>query len=64
MTTLFEQSNYMIVIIFGSSLVDYPLRTPLLSALFALACGWLAHFAHAEPGAEHASWCLADADDD
>ncbi len=34
----------MIVIILGSSLVDYPLRTPLLAALFALACGWLGNF--------------------
>lgn len=34
----------MIVIMFASSLVDYPLRTPLLSALFAFSCGWLASF--------------------
>ncbi|MEA1014469.1 O-antigen ligase family protein [Sphingosinicella sp. LY1275] len=32
----------MIVIVLASSLVDYPLRTPLLSAIFAIACGWLA----------------------
>jgi len=25
-----------------SSLVDYPLRTPLMMAIFAIACGWLA----------------------
>lgn len=25
-----------------ASLVDYPLRTPVISAFFALACGWLA----------------------
>jgi O-antigen ligase len=32
----------IILILFGASLVDYPLRTPLLAALFAIACGWLA----------------------
>lgn len=31
-----------IVLILLSSLVDYPLRTPLMGLLFALACGWLA----------------------
>jgi O-antigen ligase len=30
-----------IAIMLASSLVDYPLRTPLLGALFALSCGWL-----------------------
>ena len=32
----------MALILLASSLVDYPLRTPLLGALFALACGWMA----------------------
>jgi hypothetical protein len=32
----------IIAIILASSLVDYPLRTPLHAALFAIACGWLA----------------------
>jgi len=32
----------MIVMVLLSSVVDYPLRTPLLMAFFALACGWLA----------------------
>lgn len=31
-----------ILMLFAASLVDYPLRTPLLAALFALACAWLA----------------------
>lgn len=31
-----------IAVLFGASLVDYPLRTPLISAVFALCCGWLA----------------------
>lgn len=33
----------MILIPLLASLVDYPLRTPLMSALFALACCWLCH---------------------
>lgn len=32
----------IIALILASSLFDYPLRTPLMSVLFALACGWLA----------------------
>jgi len=32
----------IILILFGASLVDYPLRTPLLAVVFAIACGWLA----------------------
>ncbi|RYG88096.1 MAG: hypothetical protein EON59_05495 [Alphaproteobacteria bacterium] len=31
----------MIVFVLVSSLVDYPLRTPLISFLFMIACGWL-----------------------
>lgn len=31
----------MILLLFIASLVDYPLRTPLMSAIFALACAWL-----------------------
>jgi len=33
---------FMVGALLAASLVDYPLRTPLVSALFALACGWLA----------------------
>lgn len=33
----------MMLILLMASLVDYPLRTPLMTALFALACGWLCH---------------------
>lgn len=32
----------MILILFLASLVDYPLRTPLLAVIFTLACAWLA----------------------
>lgn len=32
----------MILLLFLASLVDYPLRTPLMAAIFAVACGWLA----------------------
>lgn len=38
----------MIVIMLLSSLVDYPLRTPLMAALFAVACGWLSDYAAPE----------------
>jgi O-antigen ligase/tetratricopeptide (TPR) repeat protein len=31
----------MILILLGASLVDYPLRTPLLAAVFTIACCWL-----------------------
>ncbi len=34
-------SGALIALVLLSSLVDYPLRTPLMSALFALACGWV-----------------------
>lgn len=32
----------VIGVLLAASLVDYPLRTPLLGAWFAIACGWLA----------------------
>jgi O-antigen ligase len=32
----------MIWLLLGWSLLDYPLRTPILAVTFALACGWLA----------------------
>jgi O-antigen ligase len=32
----------MIAILFLASLVDYPLRTPLMAAIFAVAAAWLA----------------------
>ena len=31
-----------VFILFAASLADYPLRTPLLAAIFAICCGWLA----------------------
>nr|WP_166177817.1 O-antigen ligase family protein [Altererythrobacter segetis] len=33
--------SVMMLIVLLSSLVDYPLRTPLMSAVFAVACCWL-----------------------
>lgn len=38
----------VIIILLLSSLVDYPLRTPLLAALFAVACGWLSAYSSQE----------------
>jgi O-antigen ligase len=32
----------MILMLFAASLVDYPLRTPLMSVVFVIACGWVA----------------------
>ena len=34
--------SVIILIALLGSLVDYPLRTPLMMAIFAIACGWLA----------------------
>jgi O-antigen ligase len=34
-------ASTMILLVLLSSLVDYPLRTPLMMAIFAIACGWL-----------------------
>lgn len=31
----------MIFLLLGASLVDYPLRVPLMAFVFAIACGWL-----------------------
>ena len=31
----------MILLLLLASLVDYPLRVPIISMLFAIACGWL-----------------------
>lgn len=32
----------LVLLLFGASLTDYPLRTPLLAVVFTVACGWLA----------------------
>ncbi len=32
----------IIFVLFAASLVDYPLRTPLMEVMFVIACGWLA----------------------
>lgn len=37
-------SAFGILILMMASLVDYPLRTPLLGAVFAILCCWLAYF--------------------
>jgi hypothetical protein len=34
----------MSLILFLASLVDYPLRTPLMALIFAVICGWLGQF--------------------
>jgi hypothetical protein len=34
--------SIMVLIVFLASLVDYPLRTPLMSAIFAIAVAWIA----------------------
>lgn len=40
--SLARLSSAMIGFVLLSSLVDYPLRTPLMMAIFAIGCGWLA----------------------
>jgi O-antigen ligase/tetratricopeptide (TPR) repeat protein len=32
----------LVLLLLGASLADYPLRTPMLSVVFTIACGWLA----------------------
>lgn len=40
---LFAKMGALVMcLLMAASLVDYPLRTPLLSAVFAMACGWFA----------------------
>jgi O-antigen ligase len=39
---------FMVVALLLASVVDYPLRTPLLAAMFALGCAWLS-----DPSQEH-----------
>jgi len=41
-TNLARAGSLMILLVLLSSLVDYPLRTPLMMAIVAIACGWLA----------------------
>lgn len=42
-SALFARTGAMIIfLLFAASLVDYPLRTPLMSVIFIIACGWLA----------------------
>lgn len=48
-------ASVLIVLVLGASVVDYPLRTPLMSALFALFVVWL----H-EPRNSHASQNVAE----
>jgi O-antigen ligase len=40
-TRLAVLGSIVIAILLAASLVDYPLRTPLLASWFAIACGWL-----------------------
>lgn len=46
-TSLARLGSVIILMLLLASLVDYPLRTPLLSAFFAIAAGWLCQ---ARPG--------------
>jgi O-antigen ligase len=51
-TVLCARSGGIILLILGAaSVTDYPLRTPLLAALFALACAWLADASRHDPAA-------------
>ena len=43
--------SVIILILFMASLVDYPLRTPLMGVILAFACGWLAHSSSRAPRA-------------
>jgi O-antigen ligase len=47
---LARAASVMVLLALLSSLVDYPLRTPLMAAIFSIACGWLA--AQSVPGRE------------
>lgn len=40
-TALARLGAMIVLFLLGASLVDYPLRTPLLSSVFAIACCWL-----------------------
>jgi len=44
-TSLARVASLMILFVLASSVVDYPLRTPLMMAIFAIACGWLSNSA-------------------
>lgn len=35
-------ASVMVLLLFIASLVDYPLRTPIMASIFAIACAWLA----------------------
>jgi hypothetical protein len=50
-STLFARAGTMIIfVLFAASLVDYPLRTPLMEMIFVIACGWLAQRPPPVPG--------------
>jgi O-antigen ligase len=38
---LARAASIMVLLVLLSSIVDYPLRTPLIAAIMAIACGWL-----------------------
>src|SRR5206468_3931505 len=46
-TMLARLGVVILLFLLGASLLDYPLRTPLLSAVFAIAAGWLTAPRHA-----------------
>jgi O-antigen ligase len=53
--TLFGRlGGVVIMMLFLASLVDYPLRTPLMAVVFVIACGWLAQARAFSPARAHA----------
>jgi O-antigen ligase len=50
-TALFARLGlFVIASLLLASLVDYPLRTPLMEALFAVACGWVSSYEGRDSG--------------
>jgi O-antigen ligase len=52
-TALFAQLGlFVIASLLLASLVDYPLRTPLMEAFFAVACGWVSSYEGRDSGSQ------------
>jgi O-antigen ligase len=47
-----RSGGLVLLVLAGASVSDYPLRTPILAALLALACAWLARSGGEQPAAE------------
>lgn len=54
-TSLARAAAFAILILLLASIVDYPLRTPLLGALFTIFCCWLAQISGRERKADDAN---------